>query len=136
MGLPGWLSGKESSCQCRRQRFNPRVWRTPWRRKWQPTPVFLLGKSREQRSLVGYSPWGHKESDMTEQLSARAHTRAHARVLLKLSSFPAGFLSLSSPQNTVSRWLDRTSKETNQLTDSSCVPGTVIGGWKKEKNKW
>ena len=38
----------------------------PWRRKWQPAPVFLLGKSHEQRSLVAYSPWGHKESDMTE----------------------------------------------------------------------
>ena len=39
----------------------------PWRRKWQPTPVFLAGKSHGGRSLVGYSPWGHKESDMTEQ---------------------------------------------------------------------
>ena len=37
-----------------------------WRRKWQPTPVFLPGESRGQRSLVGYSPWGHTESDMTE----------------------------------------------------------------------
>ena len=38
----------------------------PWRRKWQPTPVFLPGKSHGQRSLVGYCPWGRKESDMTE----------------------------------------------------------------------
>ena len=38
----------------------------PWRRKWQPTPVFLPGKSHGQRSLEGYSPWGHKELDMTE----------------------------------------------------------------------
>ena len=37
-----------------------------WRRKWQPTPVFLPGKSHGQRSLVGYSPWGRKESDMTD----------------------------------------------------------------------
>ena len=37
-----------------------------WRRKWQPTPVFLPGKSQGQRSLGGCSPWGHKESDMTE----------------------------------------------------------------------
>ena len=44
------------------------ILRTCWRRKWQPTPVFLPGKSHGQRSLVGYSPWGHKESDMTEQL--------------------------------------------------------------------
>ena len=39
-----------------------------WRRKWQPTPVLLPGKSHEQRSLVGYSPWGCKEPDTTEQL--------------------------------------------------------------------
>ena len=39
-----------------------------WRRKWQPTPMFLPGESHGQRSLVGYSPWGHKESDTTEQL--------------------------------------------------------------------
>ena len=39
-----------------------------WRRKWQPTPVFLPGKSHGRRSLVGYSPWGHKESDTTERL--------------------------------------------------------------------
>ena len=37
-----------------------------WRRNWQPTPVFLPGKSYGQRSLVGYSPWGLKESDTTE----------------------------------------------------------------------
>ena len=36
----------------------------PWSRKWQPTPVFLLGKSHAQRSLVGYRAWGHRESDV------------------------------------------------------------------------
>ena len=40
-------------------------WGYPWRREWLPTPVFLPGESHGQRSLVGYSPWGHKESDMT-----------------------------------------------------------------------
>ena len=59
-GLPWWLSGKESTCQFRRHRFNPRLRRIPWRRTWQPTPVFLPGKSHGQRSLAGYSPWGHK----------------------------------------------------------------------------
>ena len=39
----------------------------PWRRKWQPAPIFLPGKSHGWRSLVGYSPWGHRESDMTER---------------------------------------------------------------------
>ena len=44
----------------------PGTGRFPWRREQQPTPVFLPGKSYGQRSLVGYSPWGHKELDMTE----------------------------------------------------------------------
>ena len=60
------------ACQCGRHRrhgFNPRVGKIPCRRKWQPPPVFLSGKSHGQRSLVGYSPWGRKESDRTERLS-------------------------------------------------------------------
>ena len=44
----------------------PRVRKVPWRRKWQPTPVFLPGKSHEQGTLVGYSPEGRKESDSTK----------------------------------------------------------------------
>ena len=54
------FTGEELACQCRRHSFNPWVRKIPWRRKWQPTPVFLLGESRGRRSLVGYSPWGHK----------------------------------------------------------------------------
>ena len=50
-----------------RLRFNPWVERIPWRRKWQPTPVFLPGKFPGQRCLVGYSPWSDKELDMTER---------------------------------------------------------------------
>ena len=67
--LPRWRSSKESAYQCRthrRCRFDPWVRKIPWRRKWQPTSVFLHGKSQGQRSLVGYSSWGHKESDTTE----------------------------------------------------------------------
>ena len=45
-----WLRGKESTCKCRRPEFNPWVGKTPWRRAWQPTPVFLPGESHEQRS--------------------------------------------------------------------------------------
>ena len=55
-----WLGGKESSCQCRRYGFNPSVRKIPWRRKWQPTPVFLPEKSYGQGSLAGYGPQGHK----------------------------------------------------------------------------
>ena len=51
----------------------PRLGRFPWRGKWQPTPVFLPGKSYGQRSLAGDSPWGHKELDLIEQLSVHAH---------------------------------------------------------------
>ena len=47
---------------------------SPWRRKWQPTPRLLLGKSRRQRKLESYSPWGCKESDTTERLSRHAST--------------------------------------------------------------
>ena len=45
------------------------VRKTPWRRKWQPTPVFLPGEFHGQSSLAGYSPWDHKELEMTEQLT-------------------------------------------------------------------
>ena len=54
--------------QCGRPGFNPWVGKIPWRRRWQPTPVFLPGKSHGQRNLVVYSPWGCKESDTTLQL--------------------------------------------------------------------
>ena len=69
--LPRWLSGKEFACQCRRHRrwgFNPRVEKIPWRRKWQPTPVFLPGK------FHGQSPWGRKASDRTGQLCTHTTT--------------------------------------------------------------
>ena len=46
--------------------LNPQIGKIPWRRAWQPTPVFLPGESHGQRKLAGYSPQGHKESDMTE----------------------------------------------------------------------
>ena len=56
--------------QCGRPGFDPWVGKIPWRRAQQCTPVFLLGKNPHgQRSLAGYHSWGHKESDMIEQLS-------------------------------------------------------------------
>ena len=72
MWYPGGASGKESACQCtgfKRCRFSPWVGKIPWRRKWQPTPVFLSGESHGQRSLESYSPWGHRESDTTDVTS-------------------------------------------------------------------
>ena len=64
-GLPWWLSGKESAYQCRRRSFHPGAGKLPWRRKRQPTPVFLPGKSHGQKSLASYGSWGCKESDTT-----------------------------------------------------------------------
>ena len=61
-GLPCWLSGEEPACQCKSRRFNPCVSKILWRWKWQPISVFLPGKSHGQRILVGYNPWGTKES--------------------------------------------------------------------------
>ena len=85
-GLPRWLSGKESTYQCRRHGFDPRVGKIPWRRKWQPTPEFLPGKFHEQRSLAGYSPWGGKESNTTKQLNKnnKAHYKPQFLLLLLL----------------------------------------------------
>ena len=58
-GLPWWLSGKELACQCRKQkrsRFDPWVQKIHWRKKWQPSPVFLPGKSHAQRNLTVHGP--------------------------------------------------------------------------------
>ena len=76
LGFPGGTCGKEPTCQCRRHkrlRFYPRVRRIPWRRAWQPTPVFLPGESHEQRSLAVYSPCGCKESEATWSDWAHSH---------------------------------------------------------------
>ena len=63
--LPRWLSGKESACQSRSPRFDPRVGKIS-EEEMAPTPVFLPGKPHVQNSLVGCSSWGLKESDVTE----------------------------------------------------------------------
>ena len=65
-GFPGGAIGKEPACQYRRLKrpgFDPWVRKIPWRRKWQPTPVFLPGEPHGQRSLAGHSPGDHIESD-------------------------------------------------------------------------
>ena len=70
-GLPWWLSGKESACQRRRRRFDPWSGKITCKRKWQTTPVFLPGKSHEQKSLAGFSAWDSKSQT---RLSTDAHT--------------------------------------------------------------
>ena len=63
-GFPGGSAGKESTCNAGRSGFDPWVGKIPWRREQLPTPVFWPGEFHEL-----YSPWGHKESDLTGQLS-------------------------------------------------------------------
>ena len=73
-GFLGGSSDKESTCQCRRHKrcgFDPWIGKIPWKRVWQPIPVFLPVKSHGHRSGAGHSPWRHKESDVTERLRTR-----------------------------------------------------------------
>ena len=88
-GLSWWLSGKEYTCQCRRWGFDSWVGKIPWRRKWQPAPVFLLRKSHEQRSLVGCSLWGCKR--VGHELATKQTTSWMLHFLLNsvpLAAFP------------------------------------------------
>ena len=66
--IPSSSDSKSVCLQCGRPRFNTWVGKIHWRRKWQPIPVFLPGKSHGQRRLVGCSPWGHRESGTTDLL--------------------------------------------------------------------
>ena len=86
VGFPDGLAGKESACNAGEDAvLIPGSERSPGGWKWQPTPVFLPEKFHGQRSLAGYSPWGHKESDMTERLmhvckhSCKSTTRSSNR---------------------------------------------------------
>ena len=67
LGFPRGSDGNKICLQCGRPRFNCWVGKIPWRRKWHSTPVLLPGESHGGRSLVGCSPWGHKELDTTER---------------------------------------------------------------------
>ena len=80
-GFPGGASGKELTCQCRgpnRCWFDPWVGKIPWRRAWQPTPVFLTGECHGQSSLVGYIVHPGAESDMTEETEHCAQLESQA----------------------------------------------------------
>jgi len=59
----------------------------PWRRKWQPTPVFLPGKSHGWRSMTGYSPWGGKELNMTEQPTLQVKAASNLQISASAIAF-------------------------------------------------
>ena len=96
IGLPWWLSGKKICLQCRRPGFYPWVWKIPWRRKWQPTPVFLPGEFHGQRSLAGYSPWGSQR--VRHDLATKQHIHALTGLISLLSKGFSGVFSSATDQ--------------------------------------
>ena len=106
--LTRWRSGKESACQCRRRKrcgFDPWVGKIPWSRKWQPTPEFLPGKFHGQRSLVGCSPWGCKESYTTDRLSTHTEIKSWKLAFLFACfiNYSAEYLSRTKKNNLMNR---------------------------------
>ena len=94
--FPGGTSSKEPACQCRnhkRHRFKPWVKKSPWRRAWQPTLVFLPGESHGQRRLVGYCPQGHKESNTTEATQRIRTSFGYTDLVVTDVCFPPRMLS-------------------------------------------
>ena len=131
--FPRWLSGKEFTCQCRRHkrcRFDPRVGKIPWSRKWQPDPVFVSGKFHGQRFLGDYCPWGHEESDTIEHthistptpvaISSGSAQRGWAK--MPISHFPWKKLDC-----TLSQLLPEGQPLTSLHSTADCNP---LGHWK------
>ena len=92
MGFSGSSSGKECACRCRRHKkcgFDPWIGRIPWRRAWQPTPVFLPGEFHGQKSLVGFSPQGCKElytTEVTQHACNKVNSRTASRTCFQYFS--------------------------------------------------
>ena len=84
-GFPQCLSRWRIRLQCWTYGFDPWVGKSSWRRKWQPTPIFLPGKSHGQRSLVGYSPWGSERAGHGWATEHSHHFRMSALTSLHLS---------------------------------------------------
>ena len=118
--------------QCRRPRFDPWVGKIPWRRKQQPTPVLLPGKSHGLRSLVGYSPWGHKESDVTEWLHFFASLLLPCRKILYGLSHQGSSRILEWVACPCSRGASRL----RNLTVVSCISGRFFTSWTTRETHW
>ena len=85
-----WLRWLRICLQCWRPRFYPWVKKIPWRRERRPMTIFLPGEVHGKRSLEGHSPWSHKESDMTEQLTLSLYFILHTKVQPRL--LPGGIV--------------------------------------------
>ena len=125
--LPTWLSRKESTCQCRRHRFDLWVRKMPCRKKWQLTPVFLPGKSHGQRSLVGYNPRNPKK--MRQDSATGQHMCVHAKFLQSrwplcnpMDGSPPGSSVLGILQARILDWIATPfSRESSWPRDLTCV---------------
>ena len=106
-GFPKCLSGKELPANAKDIGSISRAGRFPWRRKWQPTRVFLPAKFHIQRSLVGYNPWGCKESDMTR----------HARAWPELPFYLGGMMEWGNGDGAVGM--------VRKKTDVPSLPGKI-----------
>ena len=98
-GFPGGLDGKDSACSARDLGSIPGLRRSPWRRKWQPPPVSLLGEFHGQRSLADYSSWGCKKSDTTEQLTLSHHIYIYVCIYLCVCVYICAMLCLVTGSN-------------------------------------
>ena len=117
--LPGWCSGKDSACQCRRHKrhsFHPWVRKIPFSRIWHPTLVFLPGKFHGQRPLWATVYGGSKESDMTKQ--AYKHMHKHPNFMMMLY-FLLQFTD-SSDKKRWSLWLLETLTQKNTDFSRHC----------------
>ena len=118
IGLPRWCSSKECPCQCRRHRVNPWVGKIPWRRKWQPTPVFLPGKLHGQRSLADSSP--HQELDILSETGLQL--QRYAWVLIVNAPKPHPFFSVLGSVGPCLRGLGASAYDLPSLCTSSYQP--------------
>ena len=95
---------------------DPRVGKIPWRRKRQHTPVFLPEESHGKKSLAGYSPKGHKESDMNEQLSM--HAREKVRSGFSRETEPIGYIGIVTKREEVAHVVTETEKSHSLLPEN------------------
>ena len=122
MGFPRWLTGKESTCQCRRPGFDSWVGKIPWRRKWQPTLVVLPEKSQSRRAWRGTVHGVTKESDTTWRLNNNNDRTwpEHTEIILSIPSSEQVLLHFSA-EICVGLW--------HIATGQGLVCNTVLESW-------
>ena len=135
--LPWWLRWRRICLYCGRHRFYPWVGKIPWRRTWQPTPIFLPRESFGQRSRVGYSPWGTKSWTWLKQLST-AHIKKNTCHLEQQMNEPGGqYVKWNNHRKTNTIWSRLRVKSKAEMIESWQVVtrawgmGEMGGCWSK-----